>query len=148
MDERPASRRRRRYGALSEEGGEINLTPLLDIIFNLLFFFVVATTIRTEESFFELILPESTEAPARDQAEAIPQLLVSRDGVLIFRGEQWEDEDALVEALREARGQAGGQRALLSSDGSAQVQQNVHAMDLLRRAGFEDVIQRVRSEPR
>lgn len=146
--ERRTSRRRRRYGTLSEEGGEMNLTPLLDIIFNLIFFFVVATTIRTEDSFFELILPESAEAPALERPEPIPELLVSRDGVIIFRGEEWEDEEALVESLRSAREQTGGTRALLSSDGAAQVQQNVHAMDLLRRAGFEDIIQRVRSEPR
>lgn len=136
------SGRRGRYQTLEDEGG-INLTPLLDIIFNLLFFFVVATTIRTEESFFELILPESTEAPALDRAEPMTELFVTAEGKLVFRGDEWEAGEQLVEALRQAKFEATSQRALLSSDGSARVQDNITAMDILRRAGFEDVIQRV-----
>jgi len=138
-------RRRGRYRTIADDG-EINLTPLLDIIFNLLFFFVVATTIRTEDSFFELVLPESTEAPALDRAEPMVELMVASDGGLVFRGERWEERDALIAALLAARQQGTSNRALLSSDGSARVQDNISAMDALQKAGFEDVIQRVTSE--
>lgn len=139
------SPRRGRYQTLEDEGG-INLTPLLDIIFNLLFFFVVATTIRTEESFFELVLPESTEAPALERAEPMTELIVSAEGTLVFQGEEWEAGDDLVAALRAAREESTNPRALLSSDGSARVQDNISAMDILRKAGFSDVIQRVSGE--
>jgi biopolymer transport protein ExbD len=144
MSARPG-RRRGRYRTISDDG-EINLTPLLDIIFNLLFFFVVATTIRTEDSYFELVLPESSEAPALERAEPLVELLVASDGALIFRGERWEDRNALIEALGYARQEGTSSRALLSSDGSARVQDNISAMDALQKAGFEDVIQRVKSE--
>ena len=39
--------RKRRRGAEQDES-EVNLTPMLDVIFNLLFFFILATTLRQD----------------------------------------------------------------------------------------------------
>ena len=50
----------RRRSMLEGPAGNLNLTPLLDIIFNLIFFFVLATTIRdqAEERQIEICLDE------------------------------------------------------------------------------------------
>lgn len=138
-----ASRRNRR--ALFEEGGELNLTPLLDVIFNLIFFFILATTIRTEESYFDLTLPESTEAPPQEVQSPLPEILVGADGVYTYRGERM-DTAALRQALARAVEQENADRAVISADAEATVQSLTNAMDLLREAGITDVIQRVRVE--
>ena len=135
-------RRRRGYSALGEDS-DINLTPLLDIIFNLVFFFIVATTIRTEEAFYELEIPEASEATPAQQTEPIPELAVAADGTLIFKGEPLAGE-ALVEALRGELPATGRRRAVLSSDAQTRSQDTVRAMDVLKRAGYEDIMWRVR----
>lgn len=143
MAARAARRRGRAY--LEDEGG-INLTPLLDVIFNLIFFFVVATTLRTDETFFDLVLPEASEQPAEQRDIMLPEVVVLRDGTLLYDGEEIAPE-ALELLLREYVENEDVRRAVLSVDGEASVQRQVDAMTVLRRAGIQDVIQRVRATP-
>ncbi len=141
-----AARVRRRGRAFLEDEGGINLAPLLDVIFNLIFFFVVATTLRTDETFFDLVLPEAAEEPAREQQPPLPEVFVLQDGTLIYDGNEIT-ADALEQTIREYVDREGTRRAVLSADGEASVQRQVDALEVLRRAGIQDVIQRVRTPP-
>lgn len=139
--------RRGRYSALGDEGGgELNLTPLLDVIFNLIFFFILATTIRQEESFFELTLPESSEAPAQEMREVIPELTVFADGTLALNGETMTADEIRAELLAIVE-EDGATRAVMSADGDATVNQTTAATDLLYEAGIRELMQRVRRSP-
>jgi biopolymer transport protein ExbD len=140
----PRHRRRRVYTALDSEG-DINLTPLLDIIFNLVFFFVVATNIRTDEAFYELVLPQASQAATATNPRPLPELAVDAEGNFLFDGRPMDGEPLLA-ALRAALPVAGERKAVLASDGRAEVRRLVAAMDVLREAGFEEIIQRVRPE--
>lgn len=137
------SRRRRQYTIGGDEG--INLTPLLDVIFNLIFFFVVATTIRTDETFFDLTLPTANEGDERPQVEKIPTVAVSQDGSLALNGIPIDPED-LPDQLRQMTEPLDEKRVVFSADGAATVQQSVDAMDLIREAGITEIIQRVAVE--
>ncbi len=139
-----AARTRRRGRAFLEDEGGINLTPLLDVIFNLIFFFILATTLRTDETFFDLVLPEAAEEPVREQQPPFPEIFVLQDGTLVFDGQEMTPA-ALESALRMRVEQENVTRAVLSVDGDASVQKQVDAMTVLRRAGIADVIQRVRT---
>jgi len=140
-----ARRRRSTYSALGEDGGELNLTPLLDVIFNLIFFFILATTIRQEDRFFELTLPESSEAPPRQIEQIIPEIGVSADGTLALNGEEMEPDSLREELIRMVE-EDNVQRAVLSADEDATVRQATRATDLLYEAGIRETMQRVRRQ--
>ena len=53
--------RRFRHGTSSEAGSEINLSPLIDVVFLLLIFFIVTTTLLKEEQDLKLTLPTPGE---------------------------------------------------------------------------------------
>lgn len=131
------ARRRRRYLTDSEEGG-LNLTPLLDVIFNLIFFFVVATTIRTEESFFDLTLPTARQGDTRTERETIPQVTVLAGGELLLDGEPVTAE-ALPDLLRARVETMTTPRAIISADALATTQHSMAAMDLIREAGITEL---------
>lgn len=136
-------RRRRRSFSTLDADGEINLTALLDVVFNLLFFFSLATTIRNREAAFEVRLPSSTSAPlAETRQERIPEIQVGSDGRIGLDGQAVsvaELEAALIQGLA----QNPRRRAVLSADGSSTMQQVTSVMDACRRAGLTDVVQRV-----
>ncbi|MCL5271318.1 MAG: biopolymer transporter ExbD, partial [bacterium] len=62
----------------------INLTPMLDMIFNLLFFFVLATQIRTNARQMEVQLPEAGSAVAADEKKAPPVVTLDAKGNIYF----------------------------------------------------------------
>lgn len=134
-------KRRRRYRGPYEDGG-LELTSLLDVIFNLVFFFIVATTIRTEESFFEFRLPEASEGSTMSIREVIPTIGVSQEGAIALDGEVVSLPD-LEARLRQLMAEENVSRAILSADANATVQQTAYAVDAIRRAGITNIIQRV-----
>jgi biopolymer transport protein ExbD len=138
-------RRKSRYSMFSEDEG-LNLTPLLDVIFNLIFFFVLATTIRTEESFFELILPTASEAAPQKIEERVPEVQLARDGTLFLNGKPLTEAQLLDELTKLVK-EKKSSKAIVSADAEALVQQSVDVMNLLRKAGITEMTQRVRSGP-
>ncbi len=138
-------RRGKRYSTFAEDEG-LNLTPLLDVIFNLIFFFILATTIRSDESFFDLILPQTSEAAPQELQDQIPEILVSRDGSLMLNGKPVAKDELRTEIERMVE-EDDVKRVVLSADAESFVQQSVDVMDLLRAAGIEEMTQRVRARP-
>jgi len=65
-----------------DESFEIPLTPLIDIIFILIVFFLVATTFYTEERDLEIRLPEGTEGDLVAQQEDLYVINVREGGVI------------------------------------------------------------------
>lgn len=134
-------RRRGRYGVLAEEG-ELNLTPLLDVIFNLIFFFIVATNIRSKESFFDLTLPETSEAAPRQPQDEIPVVNVAADGTIALGNEVMTADELLLRLQQLVRD--GAKKAILRADATATVQQATDAMAVIQKAGIREIVQPVR----
>jgi hypothetical protein len=63
----------------------INLTPLIDVVFLLLIFFMVTTTF-TKHTSLVINLPEASGEPAPEQVEPL-DLLVSREGNYSLNGQ-------------------------------------------------------------
>lgn len=77
---------RRRRPALSEKDtAEINISPLIDMIFILLIFFIV-TTVFVEETGVDVDKPEAASARSLDQ-ESI-QIAVTAAGRIIYGGRE------------------------------------------------------------
>ena len=66
------------------EGSEINLSPLIDMVFILLIFFLV-TTVFVEETGIEIERPEAAAAVPQDRQSI--QIAISAEGGIFFDGE-------------------------------------------------------------
>lgn len=115
----------------------INLTPLIDVVFLLLIFFMITTTF-TRESHLSISLPEASQADAPIDEPQYIEVLVGADG-------QYSINDAPLvntEALTLKRGilkVAGEQRDLpfiITADAQAQHQSVVRVMDVAGELGF------------
>jgi len=111
----------------------INLTPLLDVIFNLLFFFILATTLKEQEYFMPVELPRSQESEVAESPSKALIITVTRDEELMFGGEVVSG-DELVERLKKSA-EGDGQTVVIRADGGAETQATVTALDACARAG-------------
>jgi len=114
----------------------VNLTPLIDVVFLLLIFFMVTTTFR-DESEIEIDLPQASEQPVEQTAEAI-EVVIDRDGKyyvdkkLVINTQL----DTLKRALREVKGNRDNPPVIISADAMAPHQSVVTAMDAARQLGL------------
>jgi len=84
-----------------EEELHLNLTPMIDVIFQLLIFFMVATTFQDPEREIDVELPEaSTGEPLEAELDEIV-INIKRDGSLVLSGES-VSRDELVRRLGRA----------------------------------------------
>ncbi|BBI61269.1 ExbD/TolR family protein [Vreelandella sulfidaeris] len=125
--------RRRRSIEAAAEGNEVNLTPMLDVVFIMLIFFIVTTSF-VKESGVEIDRPESNAATPRPDAQVL--VAVSPDGAV------WVDGSP-VDVHRVGQQVAN----MLSEDGSVVIQADresttgllIEVMDRLREAGVDQV---------
>ncbi len=91
-----------------------NLTPLIDVVFLLLVFFLAATTFAKDEVTMDLDLPKSQSGKPK---EAAPPLVVviRKDGALSVDG-RVVDEDGLRQRLSAAAARSKDQEVLVRGD--------------------------------
>ena len=114
----------------------INLTPLIDVVFLLLIFFMVTTTF-TRETRLMVNLPEADAAPS----EALPdqvEITVSRTGTYTINGRPLVNSEieTLMQGLEQATQNDRSVPILLIADAEATHQSVVTAMDGIGQLGF------------
>ena len=115
----------------------INLTPLIDVVFLLLIFFMVTTTFSRETR----LLVNLPEANAEQTTEAEVQqieILVTRDGAYSINGRALVNNriDTLMRGLEIESGGDLNLPILLIADAEATHQSVVTAMDAIGQSGF------------
>ncbi len=101
-----------------DDGDEgIRLTPLIDVVFLLLIFFLTATTFSREEVEMDLDLPEAASGEAGDGQQAIV-INIGRDGLLRMDG-RCVTEEALHQKLRSAAARNRDRQVLIRGDTEA-----------------------------
>lgn len=75
---------------------EINLTPLIDVVFLLLIFFMISTTFDTRQA-LQLSLPQSSSAMPLESSPLT--LSINSEGVYRIGERRYADGDALRKAL-------------------------------------------------
>lgn len=114
----------------------INLTPLIDVVFLLLIFFMVSTTF-TRETQLSLDLPEAKGNPREQLADQI-EILVDEGGAYRVNGRALVD--ARLRTLQAAiYKESNGDTTLpmiITADAQAQHQHVVRAMDAAGQMGF------------
>ena len=126
----------------------INLTPLIDVVFLLLIFFMVTTTF-TKETRLQVNLPEAEAETLSTQSERL-EIVVSRDGSFALNGQTLVNgrvETLLRGLVLESDGNLD-LPVIIVADSQASHQSVVTAMDAIGQAGFTRLsIATQRSEP-
>ncbi|WP_129140096.1 ExbD/TolR family protein [Modicisalibacter coralii] len=108
------------------EPEEVNLTPLIDVVFLLLIFFMVSTTFETREA-LELTLPSSDNGQALEAAPVT--LTVTRDGTYRLDQRTLTSREALHRALAERAATARERGLVIEADAQATHGAVVTALD-------------------
>ncbi|MDI5936261.1 ExbD/TolR family protein [Halomonas kalidii] len=114
---------------------EVNLTPLIDVVFLLLIFFMVSTTFETRQA-LELELPESVSGAA---AEVSPVTLVVSAAGDYRLGDRELSAAGLGDALAAEAEQARRHGLVLEADGRASHASVVRALDQAGALGIRQV---------
>ncbi len=81
-----------------DEDISIDLTPLIDVVFMLLIFFIMTTTFS--KPVLELILPESENAEQQNKKEAEILISITKDGKIFYKNAVI-DKVGLIDLLNE-----------------------------------------------
>jgi biopolymer transport protein ExbD len=113
----------------------INLTPMLDILFNLIFFFVLTTNIRDETWQMKIELPRARTAAPGEQIEQVPVVSINAEGALFYQNRPVVEEELNLELKALAARGVGQIR--LRIDAMARNGRVVEIMDFCRLAGID-----------
>lgn len=123
---------------MPEDSPEINLTPLIDIIFNLLIFFLITAAITVKG--INLNLPEAVSS------EKLPskswEIIIDQEERITLNGTMIE-EDRLKKIMKIEKNLPESEKVssiIVKSDRNARFGTFVRIMDSARQCGFYDII--------
>lgn len=135
-----------KFSDRDEDDVQINLTPLIDVVFLLLIFFMVSTTF-SKESELRIQLPESSDEPVQERQNPVLEVEISRDGTYAVKGPDDDaarqllgsDRQTLYRALAAAGGNRSDMVTVIRADRQTPHEAVVRAMDIARRLGHTDI---------
>ncbi|RUR51238.1 ExbD/TolR family protein [Vreelandella populi] len=125
--------RRRRSMDATAENNEVNLTPMLDVVFIMLIFFIVTTSF-IKESGIEIERPESSAASPRPEAQVL--VAITPEGAVWVDGKPVD----IHQVGQEVAGMLTEQgSAVIQADRNSTTGLLIEVMDRLQEAGVEQV---------
>ena len=122
-----------------EDEPEVNLTPLIDVVFLLLIFFMVSTTFE-QQSRIQIELPEATATTAETENETL-EIVIDAQG-RYFIGER-QVVNSEVKTLKSAISKAVDGResltVIIRSDASTPYQAVITALDATSQLGLTQI---------
>ncbi len=122
-----------------EDEPAINLTPMIDVVFTLLVFFMLATTFAERERLLDVELPYAESAA--DAKKPTPQELVinvAREGKVFVDGRSLE-ETQLAKVLSDTARRDRKTTVTIRGDRRGAYDGIVHVLDACLQAGLVDV---------
>lgn len=127
---------------------QINLTPLIDVVFLLLIFFMVSTTFN-QSTELTIDLPTATSnAPASDRTKNI-ELVITADGQYVINGQTLINEkvSTLIQGLKEV-GQGDLTRPLIiTADAKSSYDMVLRVYDAAASLGITKLAHTAQKEP-
>jgi biopolymer transport protein ExbD len=121
-----------------DELPSINLTPMIDIVFNLIIFFVVGTRFVGAESKLPVQVPEVSEAGKLAPALEKHVVNVYRDGQISLN-DKFLTTVQLRQELEAARTRSAGMSVIVRGDGEGNFQNVAAVLNACRQAGIADM---------
>ncbi|HHO69490.1 MAG TPA: biopolymer transporter ExbD [Gammaproteobacteria bacterium] len=118
------------------EEPDVNLTPLIDVVFILLIFFMVSTTFQ-RESQIKIELPEASAEPAESEKDTL-EIVIDADG-RYFIGDQQvvnTELDTLKQAIAKFVGDRKELPVVIRADRRTPYEAVVRAMDATSQLGL------------
>ena len=119
--------------------GTLSLTPLIDIVFLLLIFFLVATRFAEEERELDLNLPDASEAQPLTSKPHDLFINIDRQGRFYVTGKILDVEQLFKVLKRAYDNNPGRVTAVVRADEDCRWEPVVAAMNLCKKAGIRDV---------
>jgi biopolymer transport protein ExbD len=120
----------------NREPVEVNLTPLIDIVFLLLIFFMVSTTF-TKENHLKLDLPEASAEPV-NQPDSVVEIIINAQGDYSINGQALVNKqlDTVKRGLQKALSGRDDAPVVITADANTPHQAVVRAMDAAGQVGL------------
>lgn len=123
------------------EGEEpYNLVPLTDMVFNLLIFFMCATTFVQVEKEMTLHLPKTGTAAGLSTSPAPEPLVINilQNGNTVISGKTYSDPDALARRMTEAVAAKKDQTVIIRADEQGIVKHFAAVVRICTQAGVKE----------
>ena len=127
--------RRRYITQSSEQDNEINLTPMLDVIFIMLIFFIVTTSF-VKESGIEVSRPQA--ATATEQKRASIFIAINNKGQIFLQKRQIAIE-AVRPNIEKLHAESPEGSVVIQADKSSETGLLIQVMDQIRSAGVQNI---------
>ena len=112
----------------------VDLAPLIDVVFLLLIFYVVAATF-TQPTAVPINRPTATQAASLPERPVV--ITLTPDGEAWLGNQLWQQDDMV--AVQQALSERSGGRVLLQADGEVPTKTLVQVIDTCRAAGASSV---------
>ena len=124
----------------ADEQPSLNLTPMIDIVFLLIIFFMVGTKFSELEKNMRLQVPVLAEAAAATPPPAPRRVDVNRTGQIFLRPErQWITTDELTRRLLDARRQYSELGVSIRGDRKLEYQRVAEVIKACTNAGVRKI---------
>jgi biopolymer transport protein ExbD len=124
--------------AFPEDDPAINLTPMIDVVFTLLVFFMLATTFAERERILDLELPYASAAESKKEQPQELVINVAREGKVWVDGKSLE-EPQLARVLPGHGASGPAHDGHDPGDRRGAYDGIVHVLDACMQAGLQDV---------
>ncbi|MCA9128502.1 MAG: biopolymer transporter ExbD [Planctomycetales bacterium] len=131
----------------AEELPVVNLTPMIDVVFLLIIFFMVGTQFSERERHIGVTLPGASSLTAMVAPPDRREVGVRADGTVVF-DQQAIDATELTRKLRAISDQYPALQVVVRADGEARHQHVVAVYDAANRAGIADVVTAIQPQRR
>ena len=122
----------------SEELPSINLTPMIDVVFLLIIFFMVGTQFNEQERQIEVSIPNAGELNTMLAPPPRREIAVTAEGAILLDQQQFS-VDELTARLKSMRLQFPDLRVVVRADGRAEHQAVAAVYGAVSRAGVADM---------
>ncbi len=128
------------------EEPEVSLTPLIDVVFLLLIFFMVSTSFR-DEAELQIVLPETSAQPPLEEPDAL-NIAIDAQGRFSVAGSPVEvaDRAQLVKVLSEVITADADTPVVIRADAGTAHEFVVRTLDVLGELGVRHIA--IATEPR
>ena len=116
---------------------ELDLTPLIDVVFQLLIFFLITTTFAASPG-MSIQRPKAQHSGNLQQKRLTIEVPKDEEGTAFFEGKRLR-LDALREALREAHQKTPDAQVAIDADAQVPHRRVVEVMDIATGAGFQRI---------
>jgi biopolymer transport protein ExbD len=118
--------------------GSLSLTPLIDVVFLLLIFFLVATRFAQEDRELDVPLPDASEAKPLTVAPQEIFVNINQQGHYFVDGHELEADELEDVLTRAATNNPVNQSVVIRADKRVAFDHVVRAINLCKKAGIHD----------